>query len=462
MIVLGLIGKEIRGLVVLALPLALAQVVQQGMQFVDTLMVGRLGGEQLAAMALGATILMFTVVFLQGVIFSVGPTVAQAYGAGDLEDVGRTAKHGLWLALLLALPAMFLLYRAEYLLLAMGQNPDTAALAGEYLQGASWGILPLLLLVANRSFLEGIGDTRSILYLMIAGLAANVVLNEALIFGRWGFPRLEVAGAGYATAAVQLIMMVLSVAYVNWQQGRFGVYRGRFLPEPRRLWQLACLGAPIGLTLGFEAGLFSVTALLMGLVGELELASHQIAIQSSSMTFTIAVGLAVAASVRVGQAVGRQEHQRARIAGAVGIVMSALIMAGSASVFLLAPEAVIGIYIDRSDPLNAGIGQTAALFLGIAATFQIFDGIQVSTAGVLRGYKDTSVPMVISLVSYWLVGLGSGYLLAFHLGWGGRGLWTGLVLGLATAAILLLWRFVWRSSGKRLIGGRMTLIGRRP
>ena len=459
----SVIRQEVKGLITLALPLALAQIVQAGMTFVDTVMVARLGSVALAGIALGATCYMLATIFLQGVIFAVGPLVSQAFGGDRIEEAGRAARQGLWLALFLSLPALVLLLNAERLLLAIGQDPTATSIAAQYLSTASWGIVPALLLVALRAFFEGTGDTRPILYLMIVGLVANVLLDELLMFGRLGLPALGVAGTGVATTLVHAVMFLLAAVLIARRHPQFAVFGRPWRFDPALLGELWRLGAPIGLTVGFEAGLFAATALLMGLVGQTELAAHQIAVQSATMTFMVAVGLAVATSVRVGQALGRGDPEGARLAGRVGIGFSAGTMTLTALLFWLAPELVIGIFLDPQAPANVEVVRFATAFLAIAAMFQLFDGIQVSAAGALRGYKDTTMPMVISLVSYWLVGISSGSFLAFGLGWGGRGLWLGLVLGLMTAALLLLARFSWRSRDKGSEQGRIVAaLGRRP
>lgn len=463
MLVLQPFRFEVRRLVLLALPLVLAQLLQAGMAFVDTVMVGRLGSLELAGIALGATTYMFMTILLQGVVFSVGPTSSQLFGAGRHEEAGRTALQGLWLALFLGTPALLLLFNAEPVLVAIGQEAGSAELAGDYLAAAAWGFVPSLLLVALRAFLEGIGDTRPILFLMMVGLTANIALDELLMFGRWGLPALGITGTGYATSFVHIIMFLLAAVYVAVGKRKFAVFSAPGGPDRVSLAALLRLGVPIGLTLGFEAGLFAVTAFLMGLVGPAQLAAHQIAVQSVTMTFMIAVGLGVATSVRVGQALGREDREAARFSGMVGIILSVVTMICTSALFWLAPGSVIGLYLDTGAAANTEVAAIATLFLAIAATFQIFDGIQVSAAGALRGYKDTTVPMVISLVSYWLVGITSGTVLAFVFGWGGRGLWIGLVLALATAAVLLLARFNWLSKGVRRSRGTMpAVLGRRP
>lgn len=452
---------ESRRVATLAVPLALAQLVQMGMAFVDTVMVGRLGGSELAGMALAATIYTFVTIFLHGLIFSVGPLVSHAFGSGRYKEAGAAARGGLWLALLTAAPAAVLLANASPLLAALGQQPGSVAIADDYLKAAAWGFVPSVMLVALRAFLEGVGDTRPILALMSLGLAANIVFDEVLMFGRLGLPALGVAGTGYATSLVQTIMLLMAFLYVVKVHRGFGVLV-RLLPDTDLLRQLVRLGLPISLTVGFEAGLFNVTAILMGLLGEAALAAHQVALQSASMTFTLAVGLSVASSVRVGQLLGAGDESGARRAGLAGLSLAVLVMSGTACLFWLAPRSVVSVYLDLADPANAVVVESAVLFLGIAATFQVFDGIQVCAAGVLRGYKDTTVPMLISLFSYWFVGIGSGSWLAFGLGWGGRGLWTGLVLGLGCAAILLVLRFRWRSRNRGVSKGRMAvMLGRR-
>lgn len=439
--------REAWALLLLAAPLVLAQLAQTGMGLVDTLMAGRLGGDALAGIALGATAFMFSLNLCMGVLFAVSPIVAQSAGASRPEDAGRATRQGIWLALALAVPIVTLFWNAEGLLLALGQPPEATALAAAYLRAAAWGFAPAVALTALRGLLEGIGDTRPIMLITFGGVALNVLANNALMFGRWGFPALGLVGTGYATTIVYTAMFVAAALYVAWRHARYAVFRRFRRPDPAMMGELLRIGVPIGLTLGFELSLFMITALLMGRFGELPLAAHQIAIQSATTTFMIPLGLAAATAVRVGQAVGRRDDEGARRAGWVGIGASVLVMFGSALLFSLAPRFVVSLFIDpdRSPALTA----LATSFLAAAAAFQLVDGLQVSAAGALRGFKDTRVPMVISFVSYALVGLGSGAALAFWVGIGPLGLWIGLVLGLAAAAAMMVARFRWRSSPRR-------------
>lgn len=435
------LGLEVRRTVTLALPLILAQLAQVSMGLVDTLMVGRLGGDALAGVALGSNLFFFALVTGLGVMGAVSPTVSQAFGAGDLRGAGGAAQQSFFIALLLSVPAFALFWNAEGLLLRLGQEPAAAALASSWLRAVCWGFLPSLWLTGLRGLLEGISRPRPVMLIAFMGVGVNVAANYALIFGNFGLPALGVAGAGYASAFAYATMFLAAATYVHRALPAFGVFRGAPRPDFRTLRSLLAIGVPIGLTLAFESGLFSVTAVLMGTFGTTALAAHQIATQTASFTFMIPLGLAAATAVRVGQAVGRKEGAAARRAGWIGIGLSAGFMTCTALTFWFLPERIAGLFLDASSPEGAAIVRTAAQFLAFAAAFQIFDGLQVSAAGALRGYKDTRVPMLISLLSYWVIGLSSGALLAFVFGAGGRGLWFGLVLGLAAAAVLLVGRF---------------------
>lgn len=439
---LPVLRREVTELLVVAGPLILAQLAQMSMSFVDTLMAGRLGQDALAGIALGSVIFQLVSIVSMGVLFSVAPLVSQAHGAGDREAAGRAARQGIWLAVLLALPGFALFRSAEPLLLALGQDPETAALAAGYLAAAAFGFLPSLLLTALRGFLEGMSDTRPIMVVLLLGIGLNVLANNALMFGRWGFPALGLVGTGVATALVYTVMASIAALVVIVRYREHRVLRGLRRPDPTVLRELFRLGWPIGLTLGFEGGLFSFAALLMGLFGQAALAGHQIAVQAASVTFMVPVGLSIATAVRVGQAVGRRDAAAVRRAGLTGVAAAVGFMFLTAALFRFAPGLVVAAFLDPSDPANTEAVRHAVAFLGIAAAFQVVDGIQVAAAGALRGLRDTRVPMVISLVAYWLVGMSAASLLAFPLGLGGRGLWIGLVLGLGTAALLLMRRFL--------------------
>lgn len=434
--------RELRSLVALAAPLVLAQLAQMGLGLVDTLMAGRLGGEALAGIALGSVVLHFVLIVGSGVLFSVSPMVAQAVGAGDPAAAASAARQGLWLAAFLAIPGILVFWQGERLLLALGQEPATAALAADYLSVAVYGLLPALFLTTLRGFLEGIADAGPIMVILIAGVGLNALADQALMFGSWGFPELGLVGTGVATSLAYTAMFAAAGIYVALKHRPYRVFAGLRRPEPAIFRELFRIGWPIGMTLAFESGLFTVVALMMGLFGTAALAAHQIAQQSVSTTFMIPVGVATATAVRVGQAIGRRDVNGARRAAYMGIGLAAAVMISTALLFWKAPGFVIGLFLgpDAEDP---DVVRRAAVFLAVAASFQIFDGLQVSALGALRGLKDTRFPMFVSLFSYWGIGVTVGAGLAFWADLGGVGLWLGLVCGLGTAAVLLLWRLRW-------------------
>ncbi len=446
-------GHELRGLSLLAVPLVLAQLAQNGMSVVDTLMVGRLGAHQLAGIALGSTLFTLVLIVCMGVLFAVGPMVAQAHGGGRPEEAGRAARQGLWLALGLTVPGVLVFVYARQLLLLTGQEPSVAAASGAYLRAMAWGFPFALVLTALRGFLEGQGDTRPILAVAAVGVALNVLANDVLMFGRLGLPRLGLVGTGYATALVYATMATLVAVYLRLRYRRFRVFSGLRRPDPAMLRELLRIGWPISLTLGFEVGLFALTAMMMGRFGDAALAGHQIALQSASTTFMVPLGVSIATGIRVGQAAGRGDAAGVARGGLTGVAMSIAFMACAGLLFRLAPDVVIGLYLPVNASANAVVVGFARRFLAIAAIFQVFDGTQVTASGALRGLKDTRAPMLLTLVAYWLVAVPVGVALAFPARVGPAGLWFGLVAGLAVAAVLLLTRFALLVRGRRRAHG---------
>ncbi len=433
--------REIKATLTLAAPLVAAQLAQMSMSFVDVVMVGRLGTGALAAAVLGSTAFFTLSLICVGVILAVNPTVAQAVGAGDRDLAARATRQGLWLAVILGVPLFVALGWSEEGLLALGQAPETSALAGDYLRAIRWGIVPNLAFSALRGFYEGTGRARPVLLATIVGVGVNVVANNALMYGKWGLPALGLEGTGWSSALV-FAAMAASLAIgirVLPDLRRYGVLVGLRSPDPAMLGTLVRLGAPIGVTFGLEAGLFSAATLLVGWLGEVPLAAHQIALNAASFTFMVPLGIGMAATVRVGQLVGAGDEAGARRAGFVAVALGGAFMALSATFLWLRPSWIVFLYAGATP--EAEMAALATALLGIAAVFQLVDGIQATAAGALRGLKDTTVPAVIGAISYWGVGLGVGYGLAFGLGWGARGLWWGLTAGLLAAAVLLVARF---------------------
>ena len=434
------VRREVRATLVLALPLVLTQLTQMSMSFMDVVMVGRLGTDAMAAAVLGTTVYFTLVLMCMGVITAVQPSVAQAVGAGDDAGAGRAARQGLWLAVILGVPAMLLVGFAEPVLLATGQAPETAALAARYLAAERWGLVPTLLFTALRGLCEGAGRPRPVLAVTGLGLVLNVSLNAVLIYGLLGAPALGLVGAGWASSiATTVTVLALGGTIARSSLARYGLFDGLGRPDGPALRALFRLGWPIGITFALESGLFTVATLLIGRIGETALAAHQIALNAASVAFMIPLGIGMAGAVRVGQAAGAGDHVGVARAGWTSIGLGAASMLASALVFWLAPGVIVWIYAGSdADP---DLARGAVGLLGIAAAFQLFDGTQAAAAGALRGLKDTRVPMLIGAVAYWGLGLGLGTWLTFRAGLGAVGMWWGLTLGLAAAAVLLTSRF---------------------
>lgn len=435
---------EIKELIKVAFPLVMAQLAQNTVSFVDTLMVGRLGNEALAGIAIGSTVFHFVLIILQGVILGVSPMVSQATGAGDDETCGRAARQGLWLGLFLFLPAFILYWNAYPILILLDQSPETAAASSAYLRAISWGLLPALWTMGLRGLMEGKSNTTPIMLISFVGVTLNIFANDALMFGRYGLPALGLVGTGYASSLVYLVIFSMLAVYTSKKYASLEVFSRLRTPDFSMLSSVVRVGGPISLTLGFEVSMFSAAAIAMGTIGKDQLAAHQIALQSASISFMIPLGLAIATSVRVGHAIGSGSAQRAEVAAHAGMLACMSVMCLSGLAFWMFPRQIIGLYIDLNAAENQRLIAFAISFLAIAALFQIVDGLQVAASGSLRGLKDTKAAMILTLISYWGVGCPVGAYLCFETELRGSGLWLGMTTGLGAAALLLTARFHYR------------------
>ncbi|MEH2110385.1 MATE family efflux transporter [Nostoc sp.] len=439
--------SEVKKCLVLAVPLAAAQLAQSATGFVDTVMMGWLGSQTIASGALGVTIFSFCLLIITGIVSAVSPLVAQAYGAGNREKVGTIVRLGLWISLVLGIPITLLLYNGGALLLLLGQDANTVALAEIFLRAIALGFIPALGFAVLKSFLSALLQPQLIIVTVVLGTLLNITANYVLMFGKLGFPALGLAGIGWGST-LSLWSMFVALIYIC-NQPRFAVY-GIFRPlskkafplEHRRIIaEIFQVGLPIGGLIAVEAGLFTVVTFIIGQLGTNALAAHQIALQTISISFQLALGISLATTVRVGQLVGQNDLLATRLAGYVGIAIAALSMGVVGITLWLVPKSIISLYIDISDPNNADVVVLAVKLLGVAAIFQIVDGVQVTAGGALRGLKDTKVPMLIGIFAYWCVGLFIGYTFGISSGYGAIGLWWGLAIGLAIAAIIMTWRF---------------------
>ena len=431
----------------LAAPITVSQLAQTSMGFVDTVMVGRLGAVDLAAVSLGSAVFFGIFVFALGVLVGVGPVVAQAFGAEDRDGVGEAGRHGLVLALLLTPVVIALMYVARAFLPCVVAEPAVADLARGYLGAVSWSVLPFLGFVALRSWLEALNRPGPVTAFALATVGVNVLGNYLFVYGAFGLPGLGAVGTGYATSLSYAFLFLGLGAYTASRTALrgYGVFAFAKPLRARRLGELLRVGAPIGGSFGIEVGLFSVTAVLVGGLGAAQLAAHQMVIQCAAMTFMLPLSIALASTIRVGNLVGAGHPAAARQAGWLGIAAGTTLMVVTAVAFLLFPEPIVGLFLGSVDAGEREVARIATGLLALAGAFQITDGVQGTAAGALRGLKDTLAPMLIGVVSYWCVGLVTGHLLAQTLGV--RGYWLGLVAGLSVAAVLLTWRW-WRLSGR--------------
>lgn len=435
------LGRHAADTARLAGPLAIAQLSQMAMSVTDTVLLGSLGADALAAGGLGANLFFVVVTVLQGVLTSVSVSVAQARGADDESRVPHIYWTGFALSLLLAVPAFALLSFAAPILLALGEPPLLAHHVGEYAAVLRWGAPASLIGVGlMRSFLPAIGAARRLLWISIGCVFFNGFLNYGLIHGAWGLPRLGFLGSAAATAVtVWLTALVLTaLLHLRPSHQRFVVARR---PTAPLMGELFTIGWPVAITYAVEATLFLATGLLAGLLGEMPLAAHQIALNVASVSFMVPLSIGQAANVRVGYWIGAGVPRAARHAGFVALGLGVAFMTLSALVMVLAPHSIVRLYLDLDDPANARTVALATTLLGVAAIFQIVDGVQTVGSGCLRAFKDTRVPMVAATLGYWGIGFPTGYALAFHFGMGALGLWWGLAAGLASVAVLMTWRF---------------------
>ncbi|MFC5386717.1 MATE family efflux transporter [Aquamicrobium segne] len=440
--------EEFKATLSLAWPLVLTNLAQTAMTATDVMVLGRVGPSTLAASALGANLYMAPLVFGLGLMLATVPMMAREVGRrrNSVRDLRRTVRQGLWVAVLIALPIWVLLWNGESILLAMGQEPALAAEAGRYLRALQWGLLPFFLYVVLRSFVASLERPGWATVTAFAAVAINLVGNLVLVFGYFGFPRFGIVGSGIATSTANFIMFIGMVLVVMLDR-RFRRYRlfGRFWrPDWQRLRQLLWLGLPIATMMAFEVTLFNAAAFMMGLIGASSLAAYAVVIQLCSISFMVPQGINQAATVRVGIAYGAHDRQAIARAGWTSFALGVGFMACSASAMMLLPRTLLGGFIDVTSPANAEVVQLSIGFLAVAALFQIVDGAQAVMAGVLRGLHDTTLPMIYAAIGYWGIGMPLGIVLAFHLGFDGRGVWMGLSAGLASVAVLLLARWLRR------------------
>src|SRR5262249_22894841 len=449
------IGTELRATLAIAVPLVATNLAQMAMGFTNTVMVGRLGGVPLAAAGLGGSLYFTIGITLQGIVSALAPLAAHALGAGDRDGAARIAGQGLALAIAFALPFVALIMTLDRILLRFGYDPMLAAEIAQYQHAIVWGAPALLGFAALRSYLGAQARTRPIMLVLVGGVAANAALNWVFIYGHFGAPALGVTGAGYASAGNQWIMLAALACYIA----------GTPALSPRRVlssmfaWRwsdiaaILRLGLPIGGIFLLEIGAFSGTAVMMGVLGADPLAANQIVSNCIGFTFMVPFGIAQASTVRIAFERGAGRSDGAWRAAKIALALGICFMVAASILLWTAPRAIIAIYIDANDPANGAVVTIAARLFMIAALMQVFDGLQAVAAGALRGYKDTTTPMLFAGLGYWGIGFVGSWVLGFPLGYGADGLWWGILLGTVAVAVLLTLRLYRVGEVKRIVSG---------
>jgi multidrug resistance protein, MATE family len=444
---------EARELMKLAGPLIVTQLAQMAILTTDVLMLGRLSTEALAGAALGNTVFYFSWLFGLGPTAAISPLIAHILGGSPNNRAGVRAvvRMGFWVTALFSVPLMLFLLFTKDVLLLLGQQPDLAEAASTFVRPLSFGLPFSLGFQVLRNYATALGRPNTSLWVVAVTIAFNAAADYALIFGHFGFPRLGLVGSGIASASSYTFcfLAMTGVVFASRDLNRYRIFRRFFRPDWSKFAELFRLGMPIGMTMIFEAMLFNASTLLMGTFGTASVAAHQVALNVPSITFMVPLGIAMAATVRVGLAAGAGDRKRARLAGTTALSISVAFMSVAAVILALFPHHIAAMYFSSGAASNAEVLALTVVFLKVAAAFQIFDGIQVTAALSLRGLKDARMPMWIAAGSYWLAGFPVCIGLGVVLGWKGLGVWIGLAFALIVAAICMCWRFYYLSRESR-------------
>jgi len=426
---------EIRALLTLAIPVVLSELAWMLMSVVDTIMVGRLGPEAIGAVGLSSSLYYVPALFGVGLLLGLDTLVSQAYGRGDSQECRLWLTQGLYIALAVSLPAMAVVSWAPSLLPRWRTNPVVAVHAVEYLRLLNWGTPFLLVYAAFRRYLQGVGVVRPVTYALVSANLVNLAGNWALIYGKLGFPAMGVRGSALSTVLARAYMAAFLITVAVWHERKrgFSFFAHWHRPDWPRIQRTLGLGGPAATQMLFEIGAFSAATVIAARLSPEAIAAHQIALNCASVTYMVPLGMSAAAAVAVGHAIGAGDGARARRAGWLAVGLASGFMAIMAVLLIAFPHSIVRIY--SLDPRVVAIG---APLLGLAAAFQIFDGIQTAATGALRGLGHTKAPMVLNMLGYWLFGLPLGYYLCFHAKLGVFGVWIGLTLSLVSIASLIL------------------------
>jgi MATE family multidrug resistance protein len=423
----------------LAFPIILGEVAQMMLGIIDTAMVGAVGYKQLAAAALVMSVINIPYVFGIGITISVSQMVSMAHGRRDGKLVSHYLFNGFWLCAISALVISLAIELSKNILFHLGQDAEVARLALPYLQIMGWSVIPMLLFLSLKQFTDGLEFTKTAMILSLSALPLNAFLNWLFIYGNWGFPRMELMGAGLGTLITRIFIFVVLALIILYHR----IFR-RYIAVRSKVWklkkqtikELLHIGIPSSFQITMEAGAFAISGILIGTIGAVEQAAHQIALSLASLTFMVSMGLSQAGSIRVSNAFGRNDKVAIRQIGTSTIFMALIYGSFCALIFILFRHQLPFVFNDDHE-----VVLMAAYLLLFAALFQISDSTQAVSAGLLRGIKDVKIPTVFVLIAYWAIGIPVGCLLAFYFKMGAAGIWTGFIAGLTFSALFLSFRF---------------------
>ncbi|MCF6304735.1 MAG: MATE family efflux transporter [Rhodobacteraceae bacterium] len=432
----------------LGLPLIGTFLASMLMGVTDTLMVGRLGAEPLAASVLANQLFFFLTIAGIGLASAIMPMAATALGRDDITSMRRAVRMGFWAALLYAVIVMPIMFLAEPIFTFLKQADPLPAMAQSYLDIAMWSLIPTMIVMVLRSYLSVVGLANMVLLITLSAAGLNALLNYAFIFGNWGMPAMGLRGAAVATlgsASLSAIVLLVFAASKKSLRGHELFVRW-WRPDWPAFVRVIRLGWPIALSLVAEISLFGFSAIMVGWFGILALAAHGIVLQIISMAFMIPLGLSQVGTIRIGLAKGHENNLEIAQAGKAVYILGLVMSFATILVLVLLPQTLVNIFIGKDSPDAAEILFYAIPFLAIAAAFQLVDSLQVLSAGLLRGLSDTRVPMQIAIFAYWVIGVPMAYVLSNYTALAANGVWTGLAIGLAVAAVLSTRRYIKREA----------------
>jgi len=434
------LANEAKKTLQLSLPIIFGEIAQMSLHLIDTAMAGALGYKQLAAASLVLAVLNIPFVVGIGMTISVSQLVSMSHGRKDAQKVSHYFYNGFWLCAVTALIISFGLELGKGILFHLKQDPEVAKMAVPFMQLMGWSVIPMLLYMSLKQFADGLEKTRTAMIITLAGVPLNILLNWLLIFGNWGFPRLELVGAGWSTLITRILMFLSLGAVILWHpvfKRYVAVRKNQWKMKMQTLRELLHIGIPSGLQIGMEGGAFAVSGIIIGSIGATEQAAHQIALTCASFTFMVSLGLAQGSSIRVSNAFGTGNRLKILAIGKSTLVTGLLYGIFCATLFI-----VLRNVLPRGFNDNVNVIEMASLLLVLAAIFQISDATQAIGAGLLRGIKDVKVPTILVFIAYWVIGIPVGYLLAFKAGMGASGMWIGFIAGLSCSSVFLCVRFM--------------------